>query len=95
MTPSDLDARARALYDDCSTVKPDWSQLGEPTRGVWREMASARIAPAEPAKVSVRFFAVLHAESATLWKSGEARPGGAEGLMVSPDGGHECQIALF
>lgn len=36
---STLDQRARALYDACPTVKPDWEQLGDVTRGVWRERA--------------------------------------------------------
>lgn len=36
LSRAELDARARALYDACPTVKPDWDQLGETTKGVWR-----------------------------------------------------------
>lgn len=32
-----LDARARALYDACQSVKPSWDQLGDITKSVWRE----------------------------------------------------------
>lgn len=40
--PSDLESRARSLYDACPTVKPEWSQLAEATRGVWRDMVLAK-----------------------------------------------------
>lgn len=39
-----LEAKARALYDECPTVKPSWSQLGNVTKGVWRENAARAIA---------------------------------------------------
>lgn len=39
MTPAELDAAARALYDACPTPKPDWDQLGDVTKSVWRERA--------------------------------------------------------
>lgn len=45
--PSDVESRARSLYDACPTVKPEWSQLGEATRGVWREMVVAWSGSAE------------------------------------------------
>jgi hypothetical protein len=32
----ELDDAARAKYDACETPKPDWDQLGETTREVWR-----------------------------------------------------------
>jgi hypothetical protein len=34
---STLDQRARAEYEKCPTPKPDWDQLSEVTKGVWRE----------------------------------------------------------
>jgi hypothetical protein len=34
---TELDILAKALYDACPTVKPDWDQLGETTKDVWRE----------------------------------------------------------
>jgi hypothetical protein len=40
---SDLDARAKALYDACPTVKPTWDQLGDTTKDVWREMVQAEL----------------------------------------------------
>lgn len=47
MKPGDIEAAARALYDACQTVKPSWEQLGDVTRGVWRErvMKPAPVAP--------------------------------------------------
>lgn len=41
MTPEELDLEARLLYDECRTPKPDWEQLGEATRSVWRERVLA------------------------------------------------------
>ena len=41
MDAHELDLRAQALYDECPTVKPAWSQLGETTRSVWRDRAVA------------------------------------------------------
>ena len=35
----DANKVAKALYDNCPTVKPKWEQLGNVTRGVWRERA--------------------------------------------------------
>lgn len=52
MTPNetrDIEAAARALYDACQTVKPNWDQLGDVTKSVWRERAAAQAAVQEPA----------------------------------------------
>lgn len=38
MSPK-LEAEARRLYDACQTVKPTWDQLGDVTKGVWRDRA--------------------------------------------------------
>lgn len=38
MSPEIIEREARAKYDACPTVKPDWSQLGEITKSVWREL---------------------------------------------------------
>lgn len=32
---TELEKKAKKLYDDCPTVKPRWEQLGETTKGVW------------------------------------------------------------
>lgn len=45
----ELDASARALYNQCQTVKPAWEQLGEVTKNVWRE----RVLPAPKTEVRV------------------------------------------
>ncbi len=47
LTTEDL---ARALYEACPTVKPTWEQLGEVTKGVWRDEAVRRhgVAAAPP-----------------------------------------------
>ncbi len=42
MTVEEIEEKARALYDLCPTVKPDWSQLGDVTKSVWRDMVLAR-----------------------------------------------------
>ncbi len=42
MSPEALEDAARALYDAFAIVKPEWSQLGEATKSVWREEALAR-----------------------------------------------------
>lgn|GEM_PF-4256070 len=34
---SDLDAKAKRLYEACAPVAPRWEQLGENTKNVWRE----------------------------------------------------------
>lgn len=36
-TGRDLDEAARKLYDECVSVKPSWDQIGEVSRGVWRD----------------------------------------------------------
>lgn len=41
MTAEEIERAARHRYDLCGTVKPDWSQLGEITKSVWREMVVA------------------------------------------------------
>ncbi len=42
MTVEEIEVMARTLYDLCPTVKPDWSQLGDVTKSVWRDMVLAR-----------------------------------------------------
>jgi hypothetical protein len=44
LTLAQLEAEAKLLYDECPTPKPDWEQLGEVTKDVWRErvLAGAR-----------------------------------------------------
>jgi hypothetical protein len=41
MTQVDLELEARLLYDECPTVKPDWEQVGEAVKSVWREYVLA------------------------------------------------------
>lgn len=38
------DDLARQLYDEVPTSKPEWDQLGDVTRGVWRRYAERRAA---------------------------------------------------
>ena len=35
LTEQEVLAEAKALYDECPTVKPSWDQLGEVTKSVW------------------------------------------------------------
>lgn len=44
---SNVEHLARAMYEDCPTVKPSWEQLGEVTRSVWREMVEAHVGTAQ------------------------------------------------
>lgn len=37
-----IDEIAEQLYEACPTSKPSWDQLGEVTKGVWRERAIAK-----------------------------------------------------
>lgn len=37
MATEELNIRAKALYDQCPSVKPTWEQLSDVTRSVWRE----------------------------------------------------------
>lgn len=37
MTPTELEAEAKALYERSTVVAPRWDQLGDVTKGVWRE----------------------------------------------------------
>lgn len=39
LVPGDTEATARAIYTAVPTSKPNWDQLGEVTRSVWRERA--------------------------------------------------------
>jgi len=39
-----LEQAAQTLYDECPSVKPDWSQLGTATKGVWRDKARLKLA---------------------------------------------------
>jgi hypothetical protein len=36
---TELERKAKKLYDECPTVKPKWGQLGEATKSVWLEKA--------------------------------------------------------
>lgn len=36
---SSVEDEARRLYETCAKVAPRWDQLGEVTKGVWREYA--------------------------------------------------------
>lgn len=38
------DQQARKLYDACQSVKPTWDQLGDVTKGVWRQKAKLKAA---------------------------------------------------
>lgn len=44
-----IDEAARKLYDACPTPKPRWEQLGDVTKGVWRERAVQGFTPTPPA----------------------------------------------
>lgn len=39
-----LEQAAHALYDACQSVKPAWGQLGDVTKGVWRDKARLKLA---------------------------------------------------
>lgn len=39
-----LEQAAHTLYDACPSVKPAWGQLGEVTKGVWRDKARLKLA---------------------------------------------------
>ena len=41
MTEAELTAAARDLWTACQAVKPDWDQLGEVTKEVWRDRVRA------------------------------------------------------
>lgn len=45
---NEVDRLARALYDACCRVKPTWDQLGDTTKGVWRERAQKLLNANEP-----------------------------------------------
>lgn len=47
MTAEEIERAARHRFDLCPTVKPDWSQLGEITKSVWREMVLAEASSME------------------------------------------------
>lgn len=46
---SDTERRARAAYDAVATPKPDWDQLGDVTKGVWRK----RVRPSPPLRKEI------------------------------------------
>lgn len=50
MNREETEAAARALYDACPSVKPNWDQLGDVTRSVWRERVVSTPAVADPPK---------------------------------------------
>lgn len=52
MTAEEIERAARHRFDQCPTVKPDWSQLGEITKSVWREMVVADATSTENASTS-------------------------------------------
>lgn len=37
---TELERKAKKLYGECPTVKPEWNQLGEVTKAVWLEKAA-------------------------------------------------------
>ena len=39
-----LEQAAHTLYDECPSVKPAWGQLGDVTKGVWRDKARLKLA---------------------------------------------------
>jgi hypothetical protein len=39
-----LEQTAHTLYDACPSVKPSWGQLGDVTKGVWRDKAQLKLA---------------------------------------------------
>jgi len=45
MTDPDIEERAKELWDDQQTVKPDWDQLSETTKDAWRERAIDGVSP--------------------------------------------------
>lgn len=44
VAPAKLEQAAHALYDECQSVKPAWDQLGDVTKGVWRDKARLKLA---------------------------------------------------
>jgi len=40
VTAPELDVLANAAYDACPTPKQTWAQIGDVTKGVWRERAA-------------------------------------------------------
>ncbi len=52
MTAEEIERAARHRFDQCPTVKPDWSQLGEITKSVWREMVVADATSTENSSTS-------------------------------------------
>ena len=52
MTAEEIERAAHQRYDLCPTVKPDWSQLGEITKSVWREMVVAKANSVEKTSTS-------------------------------------------
>lgn len=48
MTPPELEAKARELYESGSSVRPTWAQLGDTTKAVWREYVLAGQTPDNP-----------------------------------------------
>ena len=45
MTPSELEAAAKALYESRDTVAPKWEQLGDVTKGVWKGYVLRGLSP--------------------------------------------------
>lgn len=54
MTAEEIERAAHQSYDLCPTVKPDWSQLGEITKSVWREMVVPKANSGETASSSIQ-----------------------------------------
>lgn len=49
MTTPEIEILAQAMYEACTPVKPQWAQLGDATRSVWRERAQAKLSGREMA----------------------------------------------
>lgn len=58
-----LECEARALYDACPTSKPTWDQLGDVTKGVWRDYAARKLAGVAD------WWSIRHNNPATLIKA--------------------------
>lgn len=75
----ELDVKARALWDACPTAKPEWDQLGDVTKSVWRERAAAgqtpeKLYPFAAASGRVAVQAVSE-EGGNAESASEAHPG--------------------
>ena len=54
LTRKELDEKARKLYDALTTPRPSWDQLGDTTKGLWRDRACDAERAAARAKLPKR-----------------------------------------